>query len=82
MVVDVDAYAIGQLGDTVGQPGAAGRRVAHVEERARPYLEALCTRYFRLDLEGAERVPEEGRALLVANLEKHFAGEPLISAVV
>ena len=39
----------------------------HVEERARPYLETLCTRYFRLDLEGAQRVPEQGRALLVAN---------------
>jgi 1-acyl-sn-glycerol-3-phosphate acyltransferase len=39
----------------------------HAEERARPWLELLCTRYFRLDLEGAQRVPAEGRALLVAN---------------
>jgi 1-acyl-sn-glycerol-3-phosphate acyltransferase len=39
----------------------------HVEERARPWLEMLSTRYFRLDLEGAERVPDKGRALLVCN---------------
>jgi 1-acyl-sn-glycerol-3-phosphate acyltransferase len=39
----------------------------HVEERARPWLELLCTRYFRLELEGARRIPGEGRALLVAN---------------
>jgi 1-acyl-sn-glycerol-3-phosphate acyltransferase len=39
----------------------------HAEERARPWLELLCTRYFRLDLEGASRIPAEGRALLVAN---------------
>jgi hypothetical protein len=29
----------------------------HVEEQARPWLETLCTRYFRLTLEGAERIP-------------------------
>jgi 1-acyl-sn-glycerol-3-phosphate acyltransferase len=39
----------------------------HVEEQARPWLETLCTRYFRLSLEGAERIPATGRALLVAN---------------
>jgi 1-acyl-sn-glycerol-3-phosphate acyltransferase len=39
----------------------------HVEERARPWLELMCTRYFRLELEGARRIPGEGRALLVAN---------------
>jgi 1-acyl-sn-glycerol-3-phosphate acyltransferase len=39
----------------------------YVEERARPWLEVLCTHYFRLDLEGARRIPAEGRALLVAN---------------
>jgi 1-acyl-sn-glycerol-3-phosphate acyltransferase len=39
----------------------------HVEQRARPWLELLSTRYFRLDLEGAGRVPESGRALLVCN---------------
>jgi 1-acyl-sn-glycerol-3-phosphate acyltransferase len=39
----------------------------HVEERARPWLETLATRYFRLDLEGAGRVPDSGRALLVCN---------------
>ncbi|HEX6243608.1 MAG TPA: lysophospholipid acyltransferase family protein [Polyangiales bacterium] len=39
----------------------------HVEDQARPWLEGLCTRYFRLSLEGAERIPSSGRALLVAN---------------
>ncbi len=39
----------------------------HVDARARPLLEAFCKRYFRVELVGAEHVPERGRALLVAN---------------
>jgi 1-acyl-sn-glycerol-3-phosphate acyltransferase len=39
----------------------------HVDAKARPLLEALCKRYFRVELIGAENVPEHGRALLVAN---------------
>ena len=39
----------------------------HVDERMRPLLEALCKRYFRVEVVGAENVPQAGRALLVAN---------------
>ena len=39
----------------------------HVDAKVRPLLETLCKRYFRVELEGAEQVPEHGRALLVAN---------------
>ena len=39
----------------------------HSEERARPYLEALCKHYFRAQVDGASHVPEAGPALLVAN---------------
>lgn len=39
----------------------------HVDAKVRPALEVLCRRYFRVELEGAEQVPEHGRALLVAN---------------
>ncbi len=39
----------------------------HFEERARPALELLVKRYFRCDVDGAQHVPEEGRALIVAN---------------
>lgn len=39
----------------------------HVDEKARPLLEALCKRYFRVAVVGAEHIPEHGRALLVAN---------------
>ncbi len=39
----------------------------HFEERARPALEALVKRYFRVDVEGADYLPPSGRALIVAN---------------
>jgi 1-acyl-sn-glycerol-3-phosphate acyltransferase len=39
----------------------------YVEQQARGPLEALVRRYFRVDLEGADRIPSEGRALFVAN---------------
>jgi len=39
----------------------------HFEERARPALEALVKRYFRVDVDGAQRLPQSGRALIVAN---------------
>lgn len=39
----------------------------HVEERARPVLEALCKGYFRVSVDGAQNLPERGRALIVAN---------------
>ena len=39
----------------------------HVDAKVRPLLETMCKRYFRVELQGAERVPEQGRALLVAN---------------
>ncbi len=39
----------------------------HVDAKLRPLLEAFCRRYFRVELAGAEHVPEHGRALLVAN---------------
>ena len=39
----------------------------HVDAKARPLLEMLCRRYFRVTLTGAEHLPENGRALLVAN---------------
>lgn len=39
----------------------------HVDAKVRPLLETLCKRYFRVALAGAEHLPENGRALLVAN---------------
>ncbi len=39
----------------------------HFEERARPLLEALVRRYFRVDVAGAQHLPDAGRALIVAN---------------
>ncbi len=39
----------------------------HVEERARPSLELLCKRYFRVTVDGAQHLPAAGRALMVAN---------------
>jgi 1-acyl-sn-glycerol-3-phosphate acyltransferase len=39
----------------------------HVDGKVRPLLEAVCKRYFRVELVGAENIPAEGRALLVAN---------------
>lgn len=39
----------------------------HVEERARPALELLCKRYFRVEVQGSRYLPEAGRALMVAN---------------
>jgi 1-acyl-sn-glycerol-3-phosphate acyltransferase len=39
----------------------------HVEEGARPALELLCKRYFRVSVEGADNLPHLGRALMVAN---------------
>jgi len=39
----------------------------HVEESARPMLEALCRYYFRVHVDGLEQLPAEGRALMVAN---------------
>ena len=39
----------------------------HVEESARPMLEMLCKRYFRVSVEGLEHLPAQGRALMVAN---------------
>lgn len=39
----------------------------HFEERARPALEALVKRYFRVDVDGADLLPQSGRALIVAN---------------
>ena len=39
----------------------------HADTKFRPLLEALCKRYFRVELLGAEHIPEHGRALLVAN---------------
>jgi len=39
----------------------------HFEERARPALEALVKRYFRVDVDGADHLPSSGRALIVAN---------------
>ncbi len=38
-----------------------------VVERARPILDLLYERWFRIDLDGAEQLPERGPALLVAN---------------
>jgi len=38
-----------------------------VVRRARPVLDFLYERYWRVDLEGAEHLPEKGPALLVAN---------------
>ncbi len=37
------------------------------EARVRPFFEMICTKYFRVQIEGAEYVPDEGRALLVCN---------------
>jgi 1-acyl-sn-glycerol-3-phosphate acyltransferase len=39
----------------------------HVEERSRPWLESLCKHYFRVDVDGAQHVPESGRVLMVCN---------------
>ncbi len=39
----------------------------HFEKRARPALEALVKRYFRVDVDGADNLPTSGRALIVAN---------------
>jgi 1-acyl-sn-glycerol-3-phosphate acyltransferase len=39
----------------------------HVEERARPWLEGLCKRYFRVDVDGVHNLPPEGRVLMVCN---------------
>jgi 1-acyl-sn-glycerol-3-phosphate acyltransferase len=39
----------------------------HFEERARPLLEAMVKRYFRVDVDGARHIPAQGRALMVAN---------------
>lgn len=39
----------------------------HVEESARPMLEMLCKRYFRVSVEGLSHLPVQGRALMVAN---------------
>lgn len=39
----------------------------HVDAKVRPLLETLCKRYFRVGVSGAEHLPENGRALLVAN---------------
>ncbi|MDB4977219.1 MAG: acyltransferase family protein [Myxococcaceae bacterium] len=39
----------------------------HVDNKVKPLLEAVCKRYFRVELVGAEHIPERGRALLVAN---------------
>jgi 1-acyl-sn-glycerol-3-phosphate acyltransferase len=39
----------------------------HVEERARPWLEGLCKRYFRVDVDGVHNLPSEGRVLMVCN---------------
>ncbi len=39
----------------------------HFEERARPALEALVKRYFRVHVDGADHLPASGRALIVAN---------------
>ena len=40
---------------------------AGYEAKLRPWLEALCKRYFHVDVVGAHNIPAEGRALLVAN---------------
>jgi 1-acyl-sn-glycerol-3-phosphate acyltransferase len=37
------------------------------EASARPVLEALCDKYFRIEVEGAENIPAEGRVLLIGN---------------
>jgi 1-acyl-sn-glycerol-3-phosphate acyltransferase len=39
----------------------------HVEERARPWLEGLCKRYFRVDVDGVQNLPADGRVLMVCN---------------
>ncbi|MFT3922872.1 MAG: 1-acyl-sn-glycerol-3-phosphate acyltransferase [Myxococcales bacterium] len=39
----------------------------HVEESARPVLETLCKHYFRVTVEGAQHLPTQGKALMVAN---------------
>lgn len=39
----------------------------HVDAKVKPLLEAVCKRYFRVELVGAEHIPQSGRALLVAN---------------
>jgi 1-acyl-sn-glycerol-3-phosphate acyltransferase len=39
----------------------------HVDEKVRPLLEGLCKRYFRVEVVGIENLPQDGRALLVAN---------------
>jgi hypothetical protein len=40
---------------------------AGYEARLRPWLEALCKRYFHVEVVGAHNIPAQGRALLVAN---------------
>lgn len=37
------------------------------EARVQPFLDLLYTRYFRVQIEGAARIPEQGAALLVCN---------------
>ncbi len=37
------------------------------EQKVLPLFELLYTRYFRVEVHGAERVPDEGRCILVAN---------------
>ncbi|HEY6879300.1 MAG TPA: 1-acyl-sn-glycerol-3-phosphate acyltransferase, partial [Polyangiales bacterium] len=39
----------------------------HVDEKLRPVLDLIAQKYFRVELVGAEQLPAEGRALLVAN---------------
>ncbi len=39
----------------------------HVEEKARPWLEGLCKRYFRVDVDGGQHLPSDGRVMLVCN---------------
>jgi 1-acyl-sn-glycerol-3-phosphate acyltransferase len=39
----------------------------HVEQRARPWLEGLCKRYFRVDVDGVQNLPADGRVLMVCN---------------
>ena len=40
---------------------------AGYEARLRPWFESLCKHYVKVEVRGAERIPADGRALLVAN---------------
>lgn len=65
------ALARGELSDEFGLD-------CDYEAKLRPWLEALCTRYFHVEVHGAQHVPSHGRALLVANHSRSMLWDGII----